>query len=334
MVQNPAWYDKVQTMFGSLSPGYDNPQQAMQHTLMNLGSGMLANANQNPMQALGQGLQYANQAGMSNAYQGQMIKSMQSNAKERERRAALDEETRKRRIQWASLPENANNPIAKAYMGGLLPEESFGDAMVQSMTPQKIDTSITDVGGRRVLVNDQTGDTIRDMGESPTKQQNAPPGYRLNDDGSMSAIPGGPATKLPAEVAGRLAMMRTANKGMPEATKYFLNPPNTKSTELFQYHTNSGDYGRASRTIKVAIESALRAMTGAAAPDSEVASYMDKFLPTPYDYPETRKQKLMLLQSFMDEAQSTIMQGHETGQPADQGGWVEMNGVKVRKKSP
>lgn len=53
-------------------------------------------------------------------------------------------------------------------------------------------TQITDLGGRRVLVDQNTGDTIRDLGESPVKQQNAPVGYRFKEDGSgtLERIPG------------------------------------------------------------------------------------------------------------------------------------------------
>ncbi len=138
----------------------------------------------------------------------------------------------------------------------------------------------------------------------------APAGYRWGADGTkLEAIPGGPATKMPAEVAGRLAMMKTAKGSLQGAVDYFLNPENSSVNEIAGYTFNAGDYGRAARVVKVAIEAALRAMTGAAAPESEVKSYLDKFLPSPLDKIETRKQKLGLLESFMTNADAIINQG-------------------------
>jgi hypothetical protein len=68
---------------------------------------------------------------------------------------------------------------------------------LQNPTPKEPTTEITDVNGKRVLVNRATGETIRDLGDSPSKQQNAPAGYQMNPDGkTMSRIPGYRDTNL------------------------------------------------------------------------------------------------------------------------------------------
>lgn len=57
-------------------------------------------------------------------------------------------------------------------------------------------TEITDIGGKRVLVNKKDGAVIKELGDSPTKQLNAPNGYRMKDDGNIERIPGYKDTQL------------------------------------------------------------------------------------------------------------------------------------------
>jgi len=85
--------------------------------------------------------------------------------------------------------------------------ENVGGRLVQIMPdgtvkeayapPADVTTEITDVNGKRVLVNKATGETVRELGDSPSKQQNAPAGYQMNADGkSMTRIPGYRDTNL------------------------------------------------------------------------------------------------------------------------------------------
>lgn len=64
------------------------------------------------------------------------------------------------------------------------------------------------------------------------------------------------------------------------------------------------DYDRARRTVRLAVEATLRAMTGAAAPESEVTNYMDMFMPARTDPVATARQKLLLLETFMRRFES------------------------------
>lgn len=156
-----------------------------------------------------------------------------------------------------------------------------------------------------------------------------PAGFSWNDPNDqtkgLSAIPGGPATHIPAEVAGRIAMMDTAAKELPNAKKVLLGEregflygrswygagPGASVESKFEF----GDVGRAKRAVRVAIEGALRAMTGAAAPETEVQRYEDLFLPVPNDNPQTAAQKLQLLDDFMSAAKKTVTQGRSAAPP-------------------
>lgn len=128
----------------------------------------------------------------------------------------------------------------------------------------------------------------------------------------LQAVPGGPATHLPAETAGRIAMMETAAAGIPDARKVLMQgrgPSGTGLSGAAAAYANSGETGRAQRTVRTAIEGALRAMTGAAAPEVEVTRYENMFMPGPFDSRETATQKLNQLEDFISNARRLVTQG-------------------------
>ena len=179
----------------------------------------------------------------------------------------------------------------------------------------------TPMGAYRFDPHTGRAERISGTGERP-----APPGYRWAADGRLEAIPGGPATRIQGEQAGRLAMLRTARGGLAEARRVFTQswgPGGTLQQAIVPEFMSewSGTVGRARRTITAAIEAALRAMTGAAAPDTEVRRYEDLFMPHAGDRPETVRQKLANLEAFMNNAENVIMQGRgPAGPPAPAGG--------------
>lgn len=128
----------------------------------------------------------------------------------------------------------------------------------------------------------------------------------------VAAIPGGPATHLPSETAGRIAMMDVGAEALPQARKVLManrGPMGLKGLDGMASTTGIGEVGRAERSITTAIEGALRAMTGAAAPESEVKRYEGMFKPGPLDSVETATQKLNQLQDFIDGAKRLVNQG-------------------------
>lgn len=143
-----------------------------------------------------------------------------------------------------------------------------------------------------------------------------PAGYQwvdINDPGKgFTAIPGGPGTHLPSETAGRIAMMETAAAELPRARETLMKGRGATGTTFANAAssaTNMGEYSRANRTVRLAIEGALRAMTGAAAPDSEVKRYEDMFMPGAFDSRETATQKLNQLDDFIANASRLVKQG-------------------------
>lgn len=155
-----------------------------------------------------------------------------------------------------------------------------------------------------------------------------PAGYSYADpkdpSKGLTTIPGGPATHLPAETAGRVAMMETAVQELPKARDVLMKDRTqlgTGVTGTLASKVNVGDTGRAQRTVRLAIEGALRAMTGAAAPEAEVNRYENLFLPSPFDSAQTATQKLNQLDDFISNARRLVTQGRggtsAPGRPSD-----------------
>jgi hypothetical protein len=160
-------------------------------------------------------------------------------------------------------------------------------------------------------------------------------GWQKTADGKgWEPVPGGPhdpktietetkakagAVKLPSEVAGRLALMHEAVKDFPSATEALMKNRGAygidKSLTVAEYAGNFGEVGRAKRVVRTAIEGALRAMTGAAAPEQEVSRYLDMFMPGVTDSPETAKQKIGLLHGFIDRATQIATNGQQDQVP-------------------
>ena len=137
----------------------------------------------------------------------------------------------------------------------------------------------------------------------------------------LRAIPGGPGEHIPEGAAGRLALMETARKGVKDARSVYerswgvgdlarqgaANLPYVGDLAIA-----SGDVGIAQRNIRVAVESALRTMTGAAAPEPEVVRYAAMFTPGAKDTVASAKQKLDALDNFMDRAAKLVTQGRSS----------------------
>ena len=174
------------------------------------------------------------------------------------------------------------------------------------------------VGNRLIRINPDG--TTADMTPPGIALEDAPKDYRwaidpnsgqtaLDETGRPIAepIPGGPATKIPGEQAAKLAAMQTAEQSFQDAQAFFENMG--YMGDRVNKVLNRGDAGRAERTIRLAVESALRAMTGAAAPEHEVDQYMDLFGPSVFDTPATITDKLNRLKSFITNMKANLSQG-------------------------
>lgn len=196
---------------------------------------------------------------------------------------------------------------------GLAPDQETAEALVASGAWKDLvgsGTKPVTVAKGASLVDPQTGRVVYQGADNP----DAPSGYRWSKEGSLEAIPGGPATRVPAEVAGRMSLAQTTLRDLSEAERAFKD---VDTGDRIGMQFGAGEIGRAQRTVRQAIEAALRLMTGAAAPETEVARYEDLFMPKSYDRPETRDQKLRNLRAFVEEAIGTMSNGRAApGEPS------------------
>ncbi len=214
----------------------------------------------------------------------------------------------------------ANPPAAQAWLAQNMPVRRFGTKL--DLKRDGEETSVIqhpDTGALSYPVIAGAPSPGAGVPKPPTGFQWADPNDKSK---GYSPVPGGPATQLPAEAAGRLAMMETAQKDLSAARKVFSEKwglggfaqelASKSGVGMF-----AGDIGLARRSVRTAIEGALRAMTGAAAPDSEVARYEDMYMPNANDNKASAMQKLKLLEDFMNNARSLVTQGRTptTGTP-------------------
>lgn len=164
---------------------------------------------------------------------------------------------------------------------------------------------------------DESGNIIA---QNDPRAKEPPAGYEWIDprdpSKGVAAIAGGPATKGTGELAGKLALMKTARDAI-KATKGALTEAWGVSGAIQSGLSDalpmaSGAIGEAQRNVRAGIEAALRVMTGAAAPETEVVRYMNLFGPNARDSKQSAEQKLGLLERFMDEAEAFARQGHLT----------------------
>lgn len=116
--------------------------------------------------------------------------------------------------------------------------------------------------------------------------------------------------RLPQNSIGAIAMLDSADKELNPDNRALLTR-DWSATELAGAATNIGPVARAQRAVRSKVEAALRLMTGAAAPEQEVARYTDMYMPNYLDSVETKKQKLRLLDEFATNARKNAIQGRE-----------------------
>jgi hypothetical protein len=168
-------------------------------------------------------------------------------------------------------------------------------------------------------------------------QGKPPSGYRYRQDGSLEPIPGGPAEKMTAEAASRGALLDQSIGNLPNVRKV-MEKVNALSTA--DWVRDAGKVGEAKRQVRAGVESALRVMSGAAVPETEVERYSDLFMPRLDDSPATKQKKLNELEAFMSSASAGMKKGRggDASNPNaamgalvdDQGFQATPSGIKYR----
>ena len=156
----------------------------------------------------------------------------------------------------------------------------------------------------------------------------APEGYawHQNPDGTSGLVPiaGGPANKIPAAEAGRLAGLQGGSEDADYLTKYFF--PDGSFSHINAERANSnlpftggaGWFGRggsilgggaAHSRMADAVDTLMRLRTGAGMPNAERDEYLQRFTPSATDTEETARTKLQLLQRDIDQARYAMEHG-------------------------
>jgi len=147
----------------------------------------------------------------------------------------------------------------------------------------------------------------------------APSGYRFiqdpdNPDGPpiLQVIEGGPATVLPADLAGKTAVAEAffligtpqiedaINKGLFANDNYGFRA---------QLQLGVGEAGNIIRQFKLGQEAIRRVLSGAALSATEVEDYVSRYLPSSTDSEKTIKQKYGDLKTTVTEIREAVLTG-------------------------
>ena len=155
----------------------------------------------------------------------------------------------------------------------------------------------------------------------------APPGFEPDParPGFMRPIPGGPGDDVKGEQAARVALLTQTRASFPELRRIDLGDDKTPPvvpppgsgiagvggmvSGLAQHHGGFGDAAQGYRLVTTGTEAILRALTGAAATESEVKRVAEKYMPLPLDSLQTRQQKLKLFEETVDLMGGLISKG-------------------------
>lgn len=158
-------------------------------------------------------------------------------------------------------------------------------------------------------------DVLRRKTDPSATGRKPPSGYRYKDDGeTLQVIPGGPADKVPFADSAKIAMM---DKGLNDLNRAEKIVEGLTLGTRAGMAIDSGEGFELQQIVQGSIEAFLRAMTGAAAPESEVQRYMDLYGPEWNDRPSTMKRKLADLKEVINRTLSRFSSGRaERSEPA------------------
>ena len=143
------------------------------------------------------------------------------------------------------------------------------------------------------------------------KGKDAPQGYRYTADGNLEAIPGGPAGKLSAESAGKVALIKQGEKDIDRFSNMISNGKGGYDRIKIAAMNTYGSPGARNEksTLFNAVNARLRLESGSAVPEAEVERAMATFAPNASDSNKTIKSKLERMSEFFGSAKEEIGQG-------------------------
>lgn len=165
-------------------------------------------------------------------------------------------------------------------------------------------------------IDPQSPEGVKLVTETLTKPQvqiggKPPKGFRFKEPGDpmqgVEAIPGGPADRMSPEAAAKTQMVAQGVTDVQSARSMLFKPDGSIDRALLAQANIPGLGGAIPGTDGVlfrslifnALNAQLRAESGAAVPETEVERAIERFLPSPFDNPETTKSKLDRLEGLL-----------------------------------
>jgi hypothetical protein len=142
--------------------------------------------------------------------------------------------------------------------------------------------------------------------------EKAPAGYRFQKDGNLVAIPGGPASKLSAESAGKVALIKQGEQDINRFKNLITNSDgsfNRRKLASMDVPFSLAGGRQENSTLFNAINARLRLESGAAVPEAEVKRALKTFAPGAFDSNDTINSKINRMNEFFATAKEEIGQG-------------------------
>jgi hypothetical protein len=141
-----------------------------------------------------------------------------------------------------------------------------------------------------------------------------PSGYMWKDPSNQNLgvipIPGGPATQLPAETAGRTGLADSFLGNFDTIRQKVASGAVTGPYDRFSATNNSSsEAGQIYQAIQTGVDSLQRMLTGAGMPASEASQYAYRYLPGYTDTAESAAAKLDRLKLELQSVKERVMQG-------------------------
>lgn len=331
----PGWFDRAGTNIGNALVGMGQPfglapqmdpaqrQQDIAMKLMQLGGAVSGGARQGqgPFEALGQGISGLQNQSSEQAMRAMQMQAMQGDQEDRkESKAQKDRWKQTVRSNPAWIPEPLRpfaewmspGEVFKSMATGEKPNSvqeyeyaqsqpgakpmSFQEWQTMGKEGARRRTQIVDIGGVQVLKDLDTGETIKELGPSPTRQSSA----------------------LPAELAGRVGLSENFLSQAPAIRKEIESGTVTGAIDGSKAQAGIGEAGSTYRKIQSGVDSLMRMMTGAGMNEAEAKQYAQRYLPAITDSSETVLDKFDQLTTELLHINETVRAGR--GQQPQQGG--------------
>ena len=182
------------------------------------------------------------------------------------------------------------------------------------LTTEKLQQNklMSDLTTEKLQQSKLMAETGKIRSESGRGAEKAPAGYRFQGDGNLVAIPGGPAGKLSAESAGKVALIKQGEQDINRFKNLITNSDGSfNRKKLVSMDVPFGLAGgrQENSVLFNAISARLRLESGAAVPEKEVQRALKTFAPNALDSDDTINSKINRMNEFFVTAKEEMGQG-------------------------